>query len=223
MTPSYGLYADVSNVSVALPAADFEEGSTVLTFQGADAAKCINMIIGAALTAITFFAANNLTLALMGGSFWKAAGGVLQTVTSVDGSIRSATVPASAGEHVAVTLELGEYCRFAVKVATKATFARQVLISDNGRVALKTDDHQLCRGAAGNAAAARADLPGRLQAGNAGRALEAQNRRHQRCCTVALLGWLRPRHRRGHHDRQTARSARKSCTRPCRSSRCGLG
>lgn len=110
-TPSYGFYGGVSNVSVALPA-DFETNATVLTFQSADA-TCINLTIANSISAITFFAANNLTLALH-GSFWsRGAGEITQTITALNGSksVSKVVVPVSTKSHT-VHLVLGDFCRF---------------------------------------------------------------------------------------------------------------
>ena len=105
LSPSYGLYAGMSNVGVALPAT-FQDNATVLTYKG-DSAACINMTMPAmAAKKVTFFAANNLSLVLA-GSFWSKA--VTQTLTAVDGTQAKTTVT-TGGVNLAMTL--GEYVLF---------------------------------------------------------------------------------------------------------------
>ena len=112
-TRSYGLYAG-SHKRVALPP-PFANNATVLTYQG-DRATCVNLTIplfkapsGARLIlAITFFAANNATLALS-GTFMQQAG-LKQTLSAVDGA-RTTSAVGTGG--VTVALVLGEYVRFA--------------------------------------------------------------------------------------------------------------
>ena len=104
---SYGLYDSNSTVMVALPSM-VADNATVLTYQG-DAASCINMSMVASknLTAITFFAANNLTLSLSGAPFWATP--VMQTVTATNGTQTTTTVSTGG---VFLPMKIGEYVRF---------------------------------------------------------------------------------------------------------------
>ena len=105
-TPSYGLYAGVSDINVALPAF-VADNATILAYRG-DSAQCINMTMVAEqnLTALSFFAANNITLDLS-GTFWAES--VAQTVTAVDGT-KSKTSVTAGGVHL--PLMLGETVLF---------------------------------------------------------------------------------------------------------------
>lgn len=106
-TPSYGMYVGNSSVNVLLPAT-LKDNSTLLAYKG-DSANCVNMsmVASANLTAITFFAANKLTLSLS-GTFWAKP--VAQTITAVDGTTKKTTVSTGG---VFLPVQIGEYVRFA--------------------------------------------------------------------------------------------------------------
>lgn len=96
--PSYGLYAGLSDISVPLPA--LADNATILAYKGVSA-KCINVTMDASVgTAVTFFAANNLTLDLS-GTFWAKP--VAQTVTALNGT-KTTTNVTSGGINLGLTL-----------------------------------------------------------------------------------------------------------------------